>query len=377
MKIKNLNNLSQESLNQKLLEFLDSLLKTNKEFHYFPVKEGYTNEGEQLTLGFSCFALKIYFTINEWDSLGDDVKGRWGNFINSFQTKDNVYLPSNSYIDQDYLKHFNRTIIKSSHKEAIKRVLNLHPRYNFELKRNQFESFIRAETKQAIATLKQVNLEQKAIYSDFPQTKDSIFQYLDTFNWQKPWSAGAQFSGLCVFSKTQLEKNSEAVKSLESYIDSKVNISDGFYYEHKTPNLTELVNGTMKVLTGIDWLDMPIHYPEKIIDTCLENQPTDEGCDLVDYVYVLYRCSLETNYKKKEVVSYLENFLNIIFKHYFQNSGGFSYSINESQKLYYGVTISKGKSEADIHGTVLLTWAISMILEITENSDYNWNVLKP
>lgn len=377
MKIKNLNKLTQESLNEKLLQFLDSLSKTNKEFQYFPVKEGLTNEGKDITLGFSCFALKIYFTINEWDSLDDDKKIRWGNFINSFQNKDYVNLPNNSYIDKDYLKHFNRTIIKSSHKEVAKRVLNLHPRYNFELKRNQLQSFIRAETKQAIATLKQVNLEQKVIYKDFPQTKDHIYQYLNSFNWQKPWSAGAQFSGLCVFSKSLLENNSEAIKSLESYIESKVNSSDGFYYEHKAPNLTELINGTMKVLSGIDWLGIPIHYPEKIIDTCLENQPSDEGCDLVDYVYVLYRCSLETNYKKKEIISYLENFLNIIFKHYFEDSGGFSYSVNESQKLYYGVNISKGKNEADIHGTVLLTWAISMILQITENNKHNWKVLKP
>ena len=45
--------------------------------------------------------------------------------------------------------------------------------------------------------------------------------------------------------------------------------------------------------------------------------------------------------------------------------------------LYYGVTISQGLNESDIHGTVLLTWALSMIFKLTENQEYDWNVLKP
>jgi len=61
----------------------------------------------------------------------------------------------------------------------------------------------------------------------------------------------------------------------------------------------------MKVITGRDWLGIPIHYPEKLIDLCLSRQPSQSGCDLVDYVYVLYRSSLQTDYKRKEIVKYL------------------------------------------------------------------------
>ena len=41
------------------------------------------------------------------------------------------------------------------------------------------------------------------------------------------------------------------------------------------------------------------------------------------------------------------------------------------------VEISNGNNEPDIHGTLLLTWALSMIFKITENENYDWKVLKP
>ena len=129
-----------------------------------------------------------------------------------------------------------------------------------------------------------------------------IKNYLNEFDWSKPWSSGAQFAGLCVFSSTNDQSSYKEKESLINFIDKIVNSEDGGYYSGDTPNLTELVNGTMKIITGLDWLDYSIHYPEKLIDLCLNNKPSQAGCDLVDYVYVLFRCSKQTNYRKKEIV---------------------------------------------------------------------------
>jgi len=169
----------------------------------------------------------------------------------------------------------------------------------------------------------------------------------------------------------------ECSNILVDFIDSKVNSEDGCYYDGGQPNFSQLINGSMKVITGLDWLGVPIHYPKKIIDACLSKNPLQSGCDLVDYVYVLYRSSLQTDYRKIEIVKYLDKILDFIFSHYYQDQGGFSYNIGSSQKLYYGVEISKGNDQPDIHGTVLLTWALAMIFKITENDEFNWNVLKP
>ena len=132
----------------------------------------------------------------------------------------------------------------------------------------------------------------------------------------------------------------------------------------------------MKVLSGLDWLDVPIHYPERLIDACLERLPSSEGCHLVDAVYVLYRCLQQTEYRKVEIQTYCSQILDIIKQHH-NSDGGFSYYIGRSQTTYYRVPIAYGLAESDIHGTCLLTWAITMILEILDNNIVNWQVIKP
>ncbi len=133
----------------------------------------------------------------------------------------------------------------------------------------------------------------------------------------------------------------------------------------------------MKVLTGLDWIDEKIHDPKKLIDICLLENPKNDGCDLVDIVYVLYRCSLETDYKRKNIIKYLENIYDLLLSHYFSKEGGFSYFLNKSQTNYYGVKISNGENTPDIHGTLLLTWAVAMIDKIFNLDNSSLNIIKP
>ena len=375
MKIKNIDSLDPSIFTDEITSFIDSLRLTNNSYSFLPCLKGATQAGRELKLGFSCYALKTYFTLNKWNNFEEDYKNEWVQYINSFQKKSTIY-PDYSFLDDAYIDNFNKFRIERFTKDFVKKLLNLSKKYNYQSKKFELQTSIRAETKQAISTLQQVNFSNQYVYDDFPKTENEINNYLNKYDWNKPWSAGAQFSGLCVFVSTQLDDNLDIKTSLENFINSKVN-SDGFYYSGEMPNYTELINGSMKVLTGLDWLNVPIHFPEKIIDLCLSGKPSQQGCDLVDFVYVLYRCSLETNYRKKEIIKYLENFYETIFNHFYPNQGGFSYGIDSSQKLYYGVEISNGNNEPDIHGTLLLTWALSMIFKITENENYDWKVLKP
>ena len=41
----------------------------------------------------------------------------------------------------------------------------------------------------------------------------------------------------------------------------------------------------MKIITGLDWMNKEIQYPEKLIDYCLKNKPSSEGCNVVDSMY--------------------------------------------------------------------------------------------
>ena len=102
-----------------------------------------------------------------------------------------------------------------------------------------------------------------------------------------------------------------------------------------------------------------------------------EGCDLVDIIYVLYKCKLQTDYKSEEIKNYYRELLSVIEKHYHDETGGFSYFINKSQTHYYGIKITEGLNEPDLHGTILLVWGLSMIFLTLEEFNINWKVIKP
>ena len=365
-----------ENLKKDIEKFLYSLQNENNKFDFYPVLEGATYYGKQLTLGFSCYVIKCFYMLDLWKSLDANYKQKWLEYINSFQV-DIKNLPSNSYLDPSMHNFYTSISRKLSLKDNLKKVINLTSYSKKRTYKDLYQDSVRAETKQAIATLYEVGSFNSLQYKDFPTTKDEISKYLDSLNWARPWNAGAQFSALCVFTTTQLENNEAEynAKYLYKYLEKILNKDTGLYYKNKDVGLNEKINGAMKVITGLDWIEKPIHFPEKIIDFCLEVDPGSEGCDIVDLVYILYKSCKQSNYKTSEVQKYFEKIKLIIYSHYYKSKGGFSYSTNKSQEYYYGLKISIGLDTPDIHGTTLLLWALTMIYDI--NEVYGFNIIKP
>jgi len=364
------------SLRDGVAEFLQVLQAVDQPGRFLPCLHELTPEGRTATLGFSCFALKIYYTLGLWEKLHPHDREIWIAFLKSFQGEGKPKgerLAHNAFIDEPiitYLIHqtpWYRRLIESV----------LPPNHLTHLQRT-----IIAETKQAIATLAQVGESADKPYGGFPKTEKDVKNYLASLDWMQPWGAGAHASALAVFLKSQAPrflKPEETQRLLDAcicFIEAVADRETGAYFKGSLPGYGMLINGAMKVLTALDWLEVPIHYPERLIDTCLERLPSSEGCHLVDAVYVLYRCSKQTRYNRAQIQSYSAQVLDMIKRHH-NPDGGFSYDIGRSQTCYYGVPISQGFAESDIHGTCLLTWAIAMILEILNNNTIEWWVIKP
>ena len=372
-KLKNFNYLIQE-VDSKTEGFLLELKKQNDTFNFFPALEGLTSAGKNLNLGFSCYALKIFFILGLWEKLDSESKKSWKNYISDFQI--NKKNPSeNLFIDTSYLSYYQRLSLKKLLKNTSKKILNLAGVGRYITDEEKLKNSLRAETKQAISTLNQINEKSKFEFFEFNNNTLELESYLNSLDWSKPWSAGGQFSALCLFSK--INNSKEGINLLRNFSSELVDKHTGFYFKGDLPNSSETVNGAMKVVSGLDWIDEPVHYPEKLIDMCLKTQPKSEGCDLVDIVYVIYKASKLTNYKKKEIVEYCKNLVEDIYNHYHPEKGGFSYFINKSQTEYYGVQVSKGVNTPDLHGTLLLVWALSMLVEIFEENNIGWKILKP
>ncbi|MBI5050442.1 MAG: hypothetical protein HZC11_06160 [Nitrospirae bacterium] len=328
---------------------------------------GRTMTGEKATLGFSCFALRIFYTIGLWDKLDSGKKSEWIKFLQSFQSADGAF------IDPPILENCD------SWKERLKRIL-LRRKGHRGI--SQRQAVLNAETKQAIATLAQVGAQAAYPFQDFPQHPDGIRKYLKGLDWSQPWSAGGQAAALATFIKNEAPRflsSEEAELLLKEAVNFFGNSADpetGAWFLGPRPAHYQLINGAMKVLTALDWLECEIPYPEQLIDKCLSSLPVQEGCHIVDYVYVLYRCSIMTDYRRNEIISYLKNILDMI-PHHYQHDGAFSYHKTHNQTRYYGVKIARPLRQSDLQATFLLCFAIAMISVVSEIDDLRWKVIRP
>ncbi len=365
------NNFDFYEIEENLKKFVSSL--NNKNLNFNPSSAGVNQNGKEIQLGFLCYATKIMFTIDDEKIKSDVLVADILNKIKSYQVLDKTKF--NSYfIDKKYIRSYRKKYLFNFFKNIIKFFLK---KINFsDINPNKkFEEFIRAETKQSISTIMEFDTKPVILFNKYPKDHVEITNFINNLDWRFPWNAGAQVAGICVFAS--FDKNVNDISRHVQSCLSKFVQPDGSYYVGKLDNKSEKINGAMKVITGLDWLQIPIHKPNDLIDLCLTHNPNSEGCDIVDVVYVLYKCLEQSDYKKHEIEGYVEKLIPKIMSHYKQDDGGFSYYMNKSQDYYYGVKITDGRNEADIHGTTLLTWALSMIFSILGEPYPKWNVIRP
>ena len=369
-------------IEERILSFLSSLEIDDQPGRYLPCLKGVTPEGENIAMGLSCFALKTYHMLGQWEKLDHGYQNSWISFIKSFQYIDNDTqnnsFKKNAFIDPVLINYLESNKAPFSVRSAVKRILKPGQPKEFL---NSTERAVIAETKQALATLAEVDEFSNQPYGWFPKTPRIVTDYMEKFNWSQPWAAGGQTAALPVFFFLEATRTMPAsnVKGLQeaasAFFKSIVDDETGGYFTGPPPDHGMLINGAMKVLTALSWLEEPIHYPEKLIDTTLRYLPRADGCHLVDAVYVLHRCSSQTDHKYNKIVNYILSVLDMIKSHN-NEDGGFSYGIGVAQKSYYGLPISRGMNESDIHGTVLLTWALAMIFDLADYP-HNWEIIRP
>ena len=72
------------SIEDQLSSYLYSLQSTEDKYHFLPVKNGLTLAGESLTLGFSCYSLKLHYNLIFFSISNLSYDG-WSKYINSYQ----------------------------------------------------------------------------------------------------------------------------------------------------------------------------------------------------------------------------------------------------------------------------------------------------
>lgn len=372
-----------DHLPERIAGFLESLSVPGQVGRYRPAAAGLTPQGERIALGMSCYAHKVAYMLGLWDALLPDEQAAWNAFLRGFQVDGQPYrtwAAHNAFIDPVVADHLRSEMRRQPWPDRLRRATVGHG------EATPFDRTLVSETKQAIATLDQVGVAPDRVFLGFPRTPDALRRYLGKLDWTQPWAAGAHAAIVAVFIDTQATKllppaDVKALKAaVQTFLDAVTDADSGAYFRGTMPDHGTLVNGAMKVLTALDWLGQPIHHPERLIDTTLAQMPRAEGCHLVDAVYVLYRCAQQTDHRRAEIGRYCHAVLAMIAAHFVEQEGSFSYAVGASQTMYYGVPITEGRPVADMHGTILLTWALAMIfalLEQTPGTGSPWRVIRP
>lgn len=302
-------------------------------------------------LGNAAFALKLAYTIGmEKDT---PIVKNAISFIKSFEHENGYF-----YDELIYKKNFIHNLKTSIRQRQFDNLLN--------------ERYKRAESRQSCSSL--------MLFGEFPNnlpkniifTEEWVDNYLNGFNWEYPWASGSHASHLLFYlylfyTMERLSENEYILmrKYIIDWIERLHKPDTGSWYIKK-PSIQEQINGAMKIITGYNVVNFTdIKYSKKLIDLCLANINNEQACDNFNIIYVLYYASINCRgYREKEIIEFAEKRFAIYLNHYHEKQGGFSFYLDHANQNYYGAKITKGKNEADMHGTTLFMWGITIISKI-------------
>ncbi|MGQ9574278.1 MAG: hypothetical protein ACUVUC_03095 [Thermoguttaceae bacterium] len=310
--------------------------------------------GPKAGLGASCLALKTCAMLGLTPRLPDGELHQWIAHIQGFQTPRGRFA---GYFEDP-------SILRIADRQAGWFRRNVPIR--------------RAETRQACAALLSVHSGPVYPITRLPSTPSQVRRYLRQLDWTRPWGAGSHAGHLLFFyglggASGAGGHDPELVEAACSELDRLQDPATGSWHRGQPP-IRQIINGAMKVLTGYAFLNRPFRLAERLIDTCLASPSGHDGCDQADAVYVLHQCAGVTNYRRAEIEGSLVGRLRAI-RRLQRADGAFSFFPDRAQTHYYGVAVSRGLPESDVHGTTLLVWTLVMIGDLLGfRAQYGWRL---
>lgn len=327
-------------------------------YYNYSVTGDLFSQHKHQNLAGSIFALKLYYMLGVDDKQTiDPIIDR----ILSFQNPDGTI-----YDPMIYRKGFLRNAVAN-------------------LSRGQFDKldnheYVRAETRQAYSALLLHDIIPETIYTEIPIQPESIKKYIRSLDWTHPWGAGSHFSHLLFFLSLMHQANKLDSDTFElakkTALDELAKLhhdEDGAWYTGN-PSLLQKINGAMKVITGLLWTDSTLTNPEQLIDLCLSHREPVHACDQINKTLVLRYANEMTggSYRRIELTKWCEETLKDWENYYHPEQGGFSFWKHRANDRYYGARITRGLDEADIHGTVLFVWGLSMMAKLMPIPELSW-----
>jgi hypothetical protein len=235
------------------------------------------------------------------------------------------------------------------------------------LRQRDFANFFnglvrRAETRQALQALRLLGRVRPAPAAELADA--GVERRLGRLDWSRPWAAGSHASHLLFF-LAQARAAGDAgaaqagVRALAWLRSAQA--EDGSWGRGRTAH--ERAFGAMKVVTGLRaWGGAELPRPERLVDLALDARGGEDACSWLNAVYLLrHAAAAAPGHRRDEARAFAAQALSRLEAHRHARPGGFSFYPGRANTHYYGARVSRGLPEPDLHGTMLLTWGLSLL----------------
>ena len=284
-----------DDLFQRTLVWLKSLRVTDKPFGRFKMSASSDD-----TIFTSCFAVYIYDLLGAIDSLSDEQRKQWLDYILSFQDAE-----TGLFLDR-----------------AVEG-RNLHSGHDFRYVSWQLTTFCLSAVKALDGELR---YPLKFLETEGYRTPEGVVQLLESFNWGNPWGAGnlAMFIGVMLIWDAESrgeDMSSPAVKAFFDWHDNFQNQKTGFWGKGKVTEYHNGLFGAYHQYLLYFYAGRDLNCKNEIIDKTLSFQNIDGmfapqmgggGCEDIDAIDSLVQLYLRTGYREPDVKRCLTRAYNAI-----------------------------------------------------------------
>ncbi len=164
------------------------------------------------------------------------------------------------------------------------------------------------------------------------KTKEGLYELLDNLDWEHiPWPQSHQGAGIYAAMVLTESVDDEWKKAYYNWLWEEVDPETGMWrkgeIEKRNAPLFHFMGGSFHYLFNLEYARMPLRYPEKLIDTCLDlysnKQIGDKIGDYdndkfgqyigfleIDWVYCITRALRQCGYRREDCLSAIRKFAN-------------------------------------------------------------------
>ncbi|MDO9543537.1 MAG: hypothetical protein Q7J98_14620 [Kiritimatiellia bacterium] len=204
---------------------------------------------------------------------------------------------------------------------------------------------------------------------------EEIIHYLESLPWENPWGAGSWAGAIILFQHFNRllgdEKADELIQVAANWLVKKQNPKTGAWSNGSDVPLHCLINGIFKVwIQVIPVSDMPVQYPEQVIDLCIKGMREDtalkdmpDTCSIFDVALVLDIALRFTDHRRNEVAELAKAALPQL-EPMVRPDGAFSYGQEHSLADHGGLNLAPVKNQSDATGTALMCNTIPLLCNL-------------